>query len=167
MSNLAAMNAIDLKFGIPNIELSCASGAKVNPSSFAGHELVVLFCPLNRGAACEEIATFLAHSAEFVERDAWLLAIAEHGSEVAIDGGARVLTIPDPRRQAWVAFRDLTAHAEELDRESGATFLFTRGGNLHRYWHGPGHIDEVLAELKNPPSENPYQGAGLTPTTLK
>jgi hypothetical protein len=54
-----------------------------------------------------------------------------------------------------------------LDRESGATFLFTRGGNLHRYWHGPGHIDEVLAELKIPPSENPYQGAGLTRTTLK
>lgn len=141
------MNALDLKFGIPNMELGCASGAKVNPSSFAGHDLVVLFCPLDMSAASDEIAAFREHSAEFVERDAWLLTIAEVAGDLAEDGDGRVLTIPDAGRQAWVAFRDLTPHAEKLDRESGATFLFSRGGNLHRYWHGPGHVADVLAEL--------------------
>ncbi|HEV2596457.1 MAG TPA: hypothetical protein VGU01_14795 [Sphingomicrobium sp.] len=151
MRNFAWMDAIDLKFGIPNIELGCASGEMVNPSSFAGHELVVLFCPLDPGAAFEEIAKFLAHSAEFVERDAWLLTIAERGGDLAVDGAGRALkTIPDPGRHAWVAFRELTPHDEVMDRESGATFLFTRGGNLHRYWQGSGHVDDVLAELKNP-----------------
>lgn len=148
MPDLAAMNAIDLSFGIPNIELGCASGAKVNPSSFAGHELVVLFCPLGVEAASEEIAAFRAHSAEFVERDAWLLTIAECGDDLSVDGGGRVLTIPDQGRQAWAAFRSLTPRSDELERESGATFLFNRGGNLHRYWPGRGHVADVLAELR-------------------
>lgn len=156
-ASLARMNAVDLKFGIPNIELGSAAGAKVNPSSFAGHDLIVLFCPLDPDAACGEIGAYLARSAEFVDHDAWLLTIAENCGDAAVDGGVRVLTVPDPDRHAWVAFRDLTPHAEEMDRGSGATFLFTRGGNLHRYWHGSGHVDEVLTELRNPSSEHPHQ----------
>lgn len=148
------MNAIDLKFGIPNIELGGASGSKINPSSFAGHELIVLFCPLEPAEACGEIGEYLSHSAEFVDRDAWLLTFADDCDNIAVDGGGRVLTIPDPERHAWVAFRNLTRHAEEMDRGSGATFLFTRGGRLHRFWHGSGHVNEVLAELATPSSEH-------------
>lgn len=144
------MNAIDLKFGIPNIELGCASGAKINPSTFAGHELIVLFCPLDADGASNEIGAYLSHSHQFVEHDAWLLTVTEHCGDLTVDGGGRILTIPDPDRHAWVAFRNLTHHAEEMDRDSGAAFLFTRGGNLHRYWHGAGHVDEVLAELAKP-----------------
>lgn len=151
------MASVGFKFGIPNVELRCASGDSINPSSFAGHELIVLFSPLDPVAAEREIASYRRHCAEFVQRDAWLLAITGHGDGLKVDGPGRVLTIPDPERHAWVAFRDLTHHVEEMDRSSGATFLFTRGGRLHRFWHGSGHVDELLAELRLPSSEHPHQ----------
>lgn len=139
-----------LKFGIPDVDLRCASGRTVNPSSFVGHELVVLFGPLDPDAAEREIAAYRHHCEEFVDRDSWLLVFTEHEQSSSVDGQDRILRIPDLDRHAWVAFRDLTHHAEEMDRSSGATFLFTRGGGLHRYWHGAGHVDEVLAELRTP-----------------
>lgn len=151
------MASIQLKYGIPDIELGCASGAKINASSFAGHELIALFCPFDAAGASQEIAAYRRHVAELVERDAWLLTFAEHCEDVSVDGPNRLLTIPDRDRHAWVAFRDLTEHPEEMDRSSGATFLFRRGGGLHRYWHGVGHVDEVLAELGTPASQHPHQ----------
>lgn len=153
------MTKTGLKFGIPDLELVCSSGT-VNPASFAGHDLIALFCPLDAAAAAQEIAAYRQHSVEFVERDAWLLTFAEHCNDMSVDGGGRVLTIPDPNRNAWVAFRNLTELPEEMDRGSGATFLFTRGGGLHRYWHGAGHVEEVLAELRISSSEHRHQLAG-------
>lgn len=152
------MASRNLKFGIPDIELSCSSGTKINPASFAGHELIALFCPLDPAASAEEIAAYRRHFEEFTGRDAWLLTFAEHGEEVG-QGEGRMLMLPDSDRHGWVAFRNLTHHPEELDRDSGAIFLFTRGGGLHRYWHGSGHVDEVLAELRTPSSEHPHQVA--------
>lgn len=143
------MASIELRFGIPNIEVGAASGLRINPSSFAGHELIVLFCPTDPDGAAQELAAYRAHNTDFVERDAWLLAFAGDGKAI-VDGPVRTLTIPDRSRRAWVAFRDLAAHPEEFDRSSGATFLFTRGGNLQRYWHGPGHVSQVLEELRRP-----------------
>ena len=151
------MNSTDFRFGIPNLELGCASGAKINPASFAGHELIALFCPTDPAGAAQEIADYRHYSAEFVERDAWLLTFAEACGDFAVDGAGRVLTIPDPDRHAWIAFRDLTEHPEEMDRGSGAAFLFMRGGGLHKYWHGAGHAPEVLAELRLPSSQPQHQ----------
>ena len=150
----------NLKFGIPDIELGCASGNRINPASFAGHELIALFCPLDEAAATQEIEAYRRYSLAFAECDAWLLTFAEHCDEFSVDGTARVLTIPDPDRQAWVAFRNLTARPEEMDRSRGATFLFTRGGGLHRHWHGTGHVDEVLTELRIPSSQHRHQVGG-------
>ena len=145
-----------LSFGIPDIELECSPDRKINPASFAGHDLIVLFGPLD--ASQQEIAAYRHHSDELVKRDAWLLAFADEGGP-QVDGERRVLTIADPKRHAWVAFRNLTSHHEELDRGDGATFLFTRGGSLHRYWHGPGHVEEVLAELQTPSAEHRHEVA--------
>jgi len=144
------MNAAELKFGIPDIDLGCISGTRINPSSFAGHELIVLFCPSDANAAAREIAAYHRYSIEFANRDAWLLTFADESGDIKADGLGRVLTIPDPNRHAWVAFCNATAHPEVFDRSSGATFLFMRGGGLHRYWLGRGHADEVLAELQIP-----------------
>jgi hypothetical protein len=154
------MASTDLKFGIPDLELCCASGAKLNPASFAGHELIALFCPIDVAKSAQEIAAYRQHSVELVKRDAWLLTFADHCDDLSVDGAERVLTIPDPEKRAWVAFRNLTTHPEEMDRSSGATFLFTRGGGLHRYWHGAGHVDEVLSELRVPSSQHRHQPAG-------
>src|SRR5579864_5519098 len=128
------MPVADLRFGIPDIELGSVSGTRINPSSFAGHELIVLFCPADAAAAAAEIAAYQRYSAEFADRDAWLLAFADDLGEITVNGVGRVLTIPDPHRHAWVAFRNTTSHPEEFAGTSGATFLFKRGGGLHRYW---------------------------------
>jgi hypothetical protein len=154
------MAPTQLKFGIPDLELGCTSGKKNNPATFAGHELIALLCPLDAAAAAQEREAYWVHRAEFVERDAWLLTFADQCGDLSVDGPSRLLTIPDGDRHAWVAFRGLTLHPEEFDRGNGAIFLFTRGGSLHRYWSGSGHVDEVLAELRTPASEHPHQTAG-------
>jgi hypothetical protein len=151
------MGFADFKSGVPDIELGCASGAKINPSSFVGHELIALFCPLDPAAAEREIAAYRNRGADFVDHDAWLLAFADQCGDIAVDDTARALIIADPDRRGWVAFRNMAAHPEEFDRNSGATFLFTRGGRLHRYWHGAGHADDVLAELYTPAWEHPHE----------
>lgn len=154
------MKPVGLKFGIPDLELGCASGTKINPSSFSGHDLIALFCPSDPTSASQEIAAYRKHCAEFVENDAWLLIFLDRRrGEVAVDGGGRVLTISDPDGHAWLAFRDLIEDPEELDRKRGATFLFTRGGGLHRCWQGSGHVDEVVAELGTPSSLHSHQMA--------
>jgi hypothetical protein len=142
------------RFGVPDLELGCSSGTRINPSSFVGHELIALFCPLDEAAAQTEMAAYRARGAEFLDHDAWLLTFADHCGAIAVDGAARLLTIPDGDRRGWVAFRNLAAHPEELDRSSGATFMFTRGGSLHRLWQGSGHVEEVLAELRAPSFED-------------
>lgn len=159
MSNHCSVNYSKLSFGIPDIELDCPSGQKINPATFAGHELIALFCPLDATASAQEIAAYRRHCAEFAARDAWLLTFAEHRG-LSVDGAERVLIIPDPDRYAWVAFRNLAGHPEELDRDSGAMFLFTRGGGLHRYWPGSGHVDELMSELRTPSSEHSHQFTG-------
>lgn len=117
--------------------------------------MIVLFTPTDPEAAEREIGAYRNHLAEFVDRDAWLLALTEHCEEPKAGEGP-ILTIPDPDRHAWVAFRDLTNDPEAMDRSSGATFLFTRGGGLHRYWHGLGHVDDLLAELRQSSSEHSH-----------
>src|SRR4029079_19223657 len=92
-----------LRFGIPDIELSCDSGTKVNPASFAGHELIVLFCPTDAAEAGQEIAAYRKHCADFVARDAWLLTFADQCGDVAVEGADRVMTVPDPDEQAPIA----------------------------------------------------------------
>jgi hypothetical protein len=144
------MTSPGLKFGIPDIELGSASGTIINPSDFVGHDLIALFCPMDRRQAADEIKAYESHSNDFVNCDAWLLAFAVSSGEVAVDGDQRVLSIPDPDNVAWAAFRELALYPEELDRSNGATFLFSRGGGLHRHWPGAGHVDDVIAELQVP-----------------
>jgi hypothetical protein len=149
-ATLFKMAKMNLKFGIPDLELDLASGIRINPASLAGHQLIVLFCPVDTTAAAQEIAAYRRRSAELVDADAWLLTFADRPDDLPVDGAARAVTIPDRDRHAWVAFRDLADCSQEIDRSSGATFLFTRGGCLHRYWQGAGHVEEVLTELEHP-----------------
>jgi peroxiredoxin len=147
------MTTVPLKFGIPDICLSCGAGETINPSTFAGHELIVVFCPTDLEEGAEEIDAYRKHAAEFVACDAWILGIGDQCGPTTSGQAGKPLLISDPDRHAWVAFRNLTHSPETLDRADGATFLFTRGGGLHRYWHGSGHVHEVLEELRSPLTE--------------
>ena len=146
-----------LKFGIPDLELRCASGDTINPSNFAGHALIAVFLPDDPGMAMMELRQLRKTCAELANHDGWIIAFSNDGQPVEPGSTARILTIPDPGRRAWTAFRDLTDCPETIDRGSGATFLFTRGGSLHRYWPGTGHADDVLQELCAPVSTYPNE----------
>ena len=155
-----------LKFGIPDIDIACGAGRKVNPSAFAGHELVVVFCPADPEQAAFEIDSYRKYAANFVEYDAWVLVF---GDQCDLGPGqvGHPQLIADTDRHAWVAFRDLTHSPETLDRADGATFLFTRGGGLHCYWHGSGHVHEVLEELRSPPTERRQERQSRSQTPLQ
>lgn len=144
------MTTAPLKFGIPDIGLTCGKGGTINPSTFAGHELVVVFCPTDSEQAAREIDAYRKHAADFVARDIWILTIGDQCEPTTRVQAGNPMLIADTDRHAWVAFRDLTHSPETLDRADGATFLFTRGGGLHCYWHGSGHVHAVLEELRSP-----------------
>lgn len=141
-----------LKFGIPNIDLTCSPEMSINPSAFAGHHLVALFCPTDEDQAAREIEAYRRRARDLVSEDAWILAFGDQCSRVPQIG--QPLMIADADRRAWVAFRDLADSPEALDRADGAVFLFTRGGGLQRYWHGSGHVQDVLEELQRPASQH-------------
>ena len=144
------MTTIPLKFGIPDIDLPCGEGARINPSTFAGHDLVAVFCPVDPEEAARELDAYREQAGHFVARDAWILAFGDQCAPATPGEAGNPLLIADPDRQAWDAFQNVAHSPESLDRGNGATFLFTRGGGLHCYWQGSGHVHDVLAELQNP-----------------
>lgn len=137
------MPTAELNFGIPDIDLSWSCGGRVNPSCFAGHQLVVLFLPEDGAAAAAELESYDRLADEFAGIDAWYLVI---GKDAVPHSNHKAPIALDPDGAAWSAFNKLAKL--ELQRESGAAFLFTRGGALHRTWSEPGHARQVLSELQ-------------------
>jgi hypothetical protein len=140
---IRSMVAGHLNYGIPDIDLPLGCGGTVNPTSFAGHQLVVLFLPVDATQRAAEFASYNGLSNELSHTDAWFVVVASEPFSPA-DAKTRVALDPDAR--AWRAFKENAADAT-LDRKGGAAFFFTRGGALHRIWAGPGHAREVAEEL--------------------
>lgn len=136
------MPTSELNFGVPDIELEWASGGKLNPSRFVGHQLLVLFLPLNESKAAVEREHYGRLASEFAKHDSWLVMIGG-SAQPGFSQGSRVALDPDDI--AWSAFTRLAKR--ELDRSAGAAFLFTRGGSLFRSWEGSGHAGAVLTEI--------------------
>lgn len=136
------MLATDLNFGIPDVDLTWTCGGTVNPSCFAGHQLVVLFLPMDAKEAAAELASYDWLADEFAGIDAWYLVVGTGPAPPAHEGPIAL----DREDAAWAAFNKLAKL--QLDRQNGAAFLFTRGGSLHRVWGGVGHATEVVAELQ-------------------
>lgn len=133
-----------LDYGIPDIELPLSEGGTVNPSDFAGHELVVLFCPLDRVAAGRELADYDRYADQLSYNDAWMIAVCGDTKTLP---ASRVTLAEDPDLEAWRAFCESLDSPEQLPRQEGAVFLFGRGGCLTRAWPGSGHANEVAGEL--------------------
>jgi hypothetical protein len=137
------MLARELKFGIPNLDLQWTCGGTVNPSCFAGHQLLVLFLPVDERQQSDEFHSYEQVSDELSGTDAWFLVVA-----AASGNGGQKQKVPvalDPTGRAWAAFNKVAN--VKLDRAEGAAFLFTRGGAFHRVWPGRGHAAEVVREL--------------------
>ena len=130
--------------GLPDVELPLPGGGTVNPADFAGHELVVLFSPMDQDAAARELADYNRYAREFSYNDAWMIAVGDpSGTEPA----SRFTLAREPDAAAWQAFGESLDPPATLPREGGGVFLFGRGGCLTRAWQGPGHAQEVAEEL--------------------
>ena len=140
---------IQLRCGIPDVDLACASGGTINPASFAGHRLIVLFLPDNESAASRELEDYSRCAADFVACDAWLLPVSNQHMASAASHAVPLVTAIDPEQIAWAAFQRL-AKGARYEREDGAVFLFGRGGDLDQAWFGRGNAHKVASELKRP-----------------
>jgi peroxiredoxin len=134
-------------FGIPDVELPRAGGGTLNPAAFAGHDLVVLFCPKDRAMAADELADYAARTSALVRDDAWIMAVCDEAGLVSATGQCPLPIAADPSGRAWTAFAELVPSAGRIERANGAVFLFGRGGCLRRVWSGSGQADEVCREL--------------------
>ncbi|MDV3258119.1 MAG: redoxin domain-containing protein [Sphingomonas sp.] len=130
--------------GIPDIELPLPGGGTVNPADFAGHELVVLFSPLDEAAAAQELADYNRYAQQFSYNDAWMIAVGGSGRT---EPASRFTLAGEPDGGVWQAFGESFEPSEALSRDEGGVFLFGRGGCLTRAWPGPGHAREVAEEL--------------------
>lgn len=130
-------------YGIPSVELERLDGGTVNPASFIGHELVVLFCPADADAAAHDVADYARHTKEFCDSDAWIIGICKDEAPPCEHGAGSLTMVHDHNGLAWNAFENLLGGEEQASREAGAVFLFDRGGSLRRAWAGPGHAAEV------------------------
>lgn len=144
------MSVAHLRFGIPDIDLPRIGGGTVNPSAFAGHVLVVVFCPDAAEIEAAERSQYERLSPSLSACGGWLVTVSE--SEMEVHGGEKRCgaAAVDRDGSAWAAFREIAPPELKLDRSEGATFLFARGGSLERVWPGFGRASEVIGELARP-----------------
>jgi peroxiredoxin len=129
--------------GLPDVELAGVQGAKVNPSNFAGHDLVVLFCPKDRQAAARELADYNALADSLAYNDAYMVAVCDPN---AGEPASRICIASDSEH-AWAAFSHCLGKSQRASTAAGAAFLFGRGGCLRQMWQGVGHATEVAQAL--------------------
>jgi peroxiredoxin len=130
--------------GLPDIRLVGDQGREVNPRDFAGHELLVLFCPADLEAATRELAEYNSLADALAYNDAYMIAICDLN---AGSPASRVTMASDPDRVAWAAFSDSLPLAEQASSGAGAVFLIGRGGCLNQSWRGVGHAQKVREAL--------------------
>lgn len=137
----------ELKFGIPDLELSKLSGGKVSPATFVGHALVVLFCPHSRAGEAAALDQYSDAVCELSAYDAWLLVVIEQDGSSYLESKCSCSILYDPEGAGWDAFAKLADPDVSLNRDEGATFLFSRGGALHKAWRGIASPERVLHAL--------------------
>ena len=136
-------------FGIPSVELDRVGGGRINPADFAGHELVVFFCPADAESAAKEVEAYSQRAAAFVDGGAWLLGIiAKTPDSLSVkQSGSHIMLAWDPDGAAWTAFESLLDPADRGEQKDGGAFFFQRGGCLARAWAGAGHAADALKAL--------------------
>lgn len=138
-----------LRYGIPDVRLSRAGGGEIDPADFAGHKLVVFFCPAEVAAAAQEVYSYRVRADAFASAGAWLIGILRQYSaeQDASPPGTHITLAHDPEGTAWLAFEGLLEAGQQTEAANGGTFLFERGGCLAGAWAGSGHAEDALQEL--------------------
>ena len=146
------MDDVQLRFGIPDLELNCVRGGTINPAAFVGHELTVLFLPADETAAIRQLQDYRQHAHHFSDCDAWVLDIVQEQEPSAAILAASPALALDPEHIAWNAFERLLSAGVRHPWQMGGVYLFGRGGGLQRAWFGTSGADEVVRELNAPGS---------------
>ena len=142
------MSAAYSRYGIPDVELPRAGGGTVNPADFVGHEVIVLFCPIDPEAAERDVADYVLHSNDFCESDAWVIGICDEEQPSCTHPEEPLTMALDEQGLAWRAFQDLLEPRRQTPREKGGVFLFDRGGGFRRSWAGSGHAADVARAVR-------------------
>lgn len=129
--------------GIPDIQLTGQDGKTVNPSDFAGHDLVMLLCPADQEEAKRELASYNALADALAYNDAYMIAVC--GAQAG-PPASRITICADAGR-AWDAVEKCLDGKEQLSPHEGAVLLFGRGGCLRKVWRGVGHSRKVADAL--------------------
>lgn len=130
-------------FGPPDVDLLGLHGGMVNAANFAGHDLVVLFCPSDPEAAARELADFNELSDDLAYNDAYMVAVCARGTG---SPASRIAMTEDVER-AWAAFSPCCGKHNPAYPAEGTVLLFGRGGCLRKVWKGTGHANEVSQAL--------------------
>ena len=130
---------------LPDIRLRRAEGGEVSPADFVGHELIVLFPPVDDRAARQELEDYCRCFPELDKLDAWLLAVFDRHDAPTPAG---ITVVHDVNGAAWRALTECAGQQVGLSQDKGAAFVFSRGGSLQKVLGGTGRSAEVLEELR-------------------
>ena len=130
-------------YGLPDIELTSREGHSVNPANFAGHDLVVLFCPSDSKSAAQELVEYNGLADGLAYNDAYMVAVCNREAGLP----ASRIALATETDQAWDAFNGSSGKLKRPYPRDGAVFLFGRGGCLRQAWEGSGHAREVMRAL--------------------
>lgn len=132
-------------FGVPKASVVAVDGKVVDLSVFAGHPLILAFCPVGACGAAGLLHDLSNLADNIAANDAWVIGITDDPLPPGADD-LRLLLARDPDARLYAILCD---HLREPsgDLSHGAVFLFGRGGNLQRYWAGQPDAKEVVEEL--------------------
>ena len=136
-----------LCFGIPDVALPRPRGGTVNPATFIGHALLVVFCPTDPVAEAAALEQYHGPNCDLSGYDAWLVVVGQDGEHPRPKKESLAVTAHDPGDAGWKAFVSLAGSGTSLRRDEGATFLFSRGGSLHRVWKGVAPVADIMDGL--------------------
>ena len=137
------------RYGLPDIVLPRLGGGCVNPSSFVGHDLLVVFCPEEKVAALATLSELSERACDLADRDTWLLAIVADAQTQLPDSPSTcsITVATDADGSAWSAFQTLVEDKAGSAAREGGAYLFSRGGAIAGFWPGTGHVGDVLREI--------------------
>jgi len=69
------MTGTKSRFGIPDFKLRSPKVGSVNPACFAGHPLLVVFCPADPAPEAEELRHYASYARDLASYDAWLVTL--------------------------------------------------------------------------------------------
>jgi peroxiredoxin Q/BCP len=143
----------------PPFDLPTAGGGSVSLASLKGKRAVVYFYPKDDPPGCtQEALTFTVKAKAFADAESEVVGIsrdsvAKHDKFAAKHGLAVILASDEDGQvcEAYGVWVEKSLYGRKFMGIERATFLIDEKGRIARVWRKvrvPGHVDEVLKEVK-------------------